>query len=90
MEKLMVMMKNLTNLGYTYSDISLKKPPDILGIIQRLTHLLDPRGRHRTSRHIMAFSGTNTQESPIKFDTSTGYTLWDSGFNHYINPHFDL
>ena len=61
MEQLLLMTKNLTTLGYTYAAPMIKKPPEILGIVQILTHPPDTRGRHRTPRHNMAFSGTNTQ-----------------------------
>ena len=61
MEQLLVMTTNLNTLGYTYATRRLKKPPDILGILRRLTHPLDPRGSHRTPRHTMTFSVTSTQ-----------------------------
>ena len=61
MEKLLVMKENLTTLGYIYAARRLKKPPNILGILQILTHPLDTRGRHRTPSHYIAFSVTNTQ-----------------------------
>ena len=34
------------------------------------------------------FTGINNQEWPNVFDTSTLYTLWDSGFAHSINTYF--
>ena len=61
MGQLLVMTTNLTNPGYTYANRRIKKPPDILGIIQRLTHPPDPIGRHRTPSHPMELSVTNTQ-----------------------------
>ena len=38
----------------------------------------------------MAFYGSNDQEGPTTFDTSTQYTIWDSGCTHSINPLFEL
>ena len=61
MDQLLVITINLNTPGYNYASRRLKKPTEILGIIQRLNHLLDPRGKHRTQRHHMAFSGTNTK-----------------------------
>ena len=61
MEQLLVMTTNLNTLGYTYATRRLKKPPDILGILQRITHPLYPRERHRMPRHHMTFSRTNNQ-----------------------------
>ena len=90
MEKLMVMKENLTTLGYIYASCGHKKPPDTLGILQRLTHPTDPRLRRMTPRHTMKFYGTNTQEYTITFDTSTRYTLWDLGCTHSVNYYFDL
>ena len=75
MEQLLVMTKNLTALGYTYSAVGINKPPDILSILQRLNYPPDHRGMHRMPRHTIAFSGTNNQESPITFYTSTRYNL---------------
>ena len=37
-----------------------------------------------------AFVGTNNQEVPTSFYTSTRYTIWDSGCTHYINPYFEI
>ena len=36
------------------------------------------------------FVGTNNQEVPTSFYTSTRYTIWDSGCTHYINPYFEI
>ena len=82
--------KKITDLGYTDAYHRLKKPPEIIVIIQIIAHPLDTIGRHSKQRHLMALSGTNTQEYPITFDTSTGYTLWESGLNHSVNPYFHL
>ena len=86
MEKLLIMKTNLTTLDYIYTALRIKKPPDILGILRRLTHPLDSIGRHRTPSHHMAFSGTRTQEYPITFDNSTRYTLWDLGCTCFFKP----
>ena len=43
-----------------------------------------------TPRHSIEFSGTKYQEAPIKFYTSTRYTLCESEGTPYVNPYFDL
>ena len=90
MEQLLVMTIYLATLGYANAACRLNNPSYILGIIQILTHPTYLRGSHRMPRHPMALSGTNTKESPITFYTSTGYTIWDSGWTHSIKPYFDL
>ena len=101
---ILMIPKNLMTLSYTYSKRRLKNPPNISCKIAHIGQLIawlssilswTPaiRGRDRSLlRPILtkAFAGTKNQEVPTVFETSTRYTLWDSGCTHSINPYFEL
>ena len=98
------MTNNIMTLGYAYDKRRLKKPPDILckiahigriiaWILSRLAWNTELRGRDQSLLRPIppkAFSRSNNQEVSTTFDTSTRYTIWDSGCTHYINPYFEI
>ena len=102
--QIIMMINNIINLGYTYTKQRLNKPPKILYQIAHTSKLIawtpsilscNPalRGRDLSllnPRFTKAFTGTNNKEGQTVSDNSTRYTLWDSGYNHSINPYFDL
>ena len=59
----------------------------------RLAWDMDLQGRYQ-SKNILStsieFTGTNNQEGPTAFYTSTRFTLWYSVYTHYINTYFQL
>ena len=103
-EQLLLMTNNIITLGYTYAKLKLNKPPNIfykltntgqiISSIPSRTALTEAlQGRegslHRTI-HPTSFSRTNNQEGATIIDTSTWYTLWESGWTRSINPYFDF
>ena len=89
-------------LGHIYAKHRLKKPPSVFyqianirqiiaWIPSRLSWTPALRGRYQyllCPRFPKAFTGTNNQEGPTVFDTSTRYTLWDSVCTQSINTYF--
>ena len=102
--KILVMDNNITTLGYTDANRSIKNPPEILCKIVHIGRLIlwvpsrlawtpELRGRVRSllcTNLPKTLSGTNNQDGPTDVDISIRYTLWDSGFNPSINPYFEL
>ena len=103
-KQVMVVDNNITTFGYTYVKISLKIPPDIVytlthirwlstwtysSLAWAMAHQGIPRSLNRLSLS-KAFTGTKNQEVPTNFETSTQFTLWDSGCTHSINTYFEL
>ena len=103
-EQVLIITNNITTFGYTYANCRLKKPHVIFckmshtgwiiaWIPPKLAWTLELLGTDQSLlRPILptTFSRTNNQYGPNKFDTSTWYTLWDSGCNHFINPYFEI
>ena len=103
-EQVMVIFSNLITFGYTYYKRRIKSPPDTIYTLRhigriatqtslRLTWDLALQGRDRPlncMRPYMSFTRTNNQEGLTAFDTYIHFTLWDSGFTHFINPYFEL
>ena len=103
-EQIIMMTNNIMTLWYTYAKRRLNNTPKIFCQIAYISQLIacilsilswTPliQGRERyllRTRLPKAFTETENQEAPIVFDTSTWYTLCDSGFSHFVNPYFDL
>ena len=101
---IMVMTNNIMTLGYTYAKRRLNNPPKNFCKIARISRLIawapsrlawiqSLWGRDLyLLRYSLPkeFSRNNKQKSPNNFDTSTRYTLWDSGCTHSINPYFEI
>ena len=98
------MINKIMIIGYTYVKLRIKNPLDIFykiahtgrliaWIPSRLAWTLAIQGR---DQYLLCpslpteFYGTKNQEELTTSDTSTWYTLWDSGFTHYTNTYFEL
>ena len=103
-EKVLIINNNIMTLGYTYAKRSINDSPDIFWKIahtgwiiawypSRLSWNTSLQGRDQSilcTSLPTAFSGTNNQDGPTTFDTSTRYTLWDPGCTQSVNPYFEL
>ena len=96
------MNNNIVTLSYTYAKYRPKNHPEMFCQIAHISGLITCipsglswtpalQGRYQSilrPSFPKAITGTNNQEGPTVFDTSTRYMLWYSGCTHSINPYF--
>ena len=84
------MTNTLVNLGYNYAKLWLNIPPNVIYILtylvwivtcnpSRLAWDMALRGRYRYLYRLIpstAFTGTNNQEVPTNFESSTCFIIW--------------
>ena len=98
------MATNLMTLGYIYNIHRLNNTPDIISTLTHLVRIvtwtplmlawdLILQGRYQYQNCLSPsteFTGTENQEVPTAFYTSTQFILKYSGFNRSINPYLKI